>query len=109
MCEWIGPGRGSVDPLKEANAQNLNTAAGRASTIRYIYEDGGDPDDVLADQSDWLDMMNEAGLPTPNYNTKAGEAGGSDGGEGGSEDDRDGDGIPNEGSRRRPQQEEASR
>lgn len=109
MCEWIGPGRGSVDPLKEANAQNLNTAAGRASTIRYIYEDGGDPDDVLADQSDWLDMMNEAGLPTPNYNTKAGEAGASDGGEGGSEDDRDGDGIPNEGSRRRPQQEEASR
>src|SRR5690606_16764846 len=50
MADWIGPGRGSVDPLKEANANNLDTAAGRKSTPETILEDGKDPEDVLAEE-----------------------------------------------------------
>jgi capsid protein len=71
MAEWIGPGRGSVDPLKEANANNLDAAAGRASTVEHILERGRDPSDVLAEEAWWLEERKKRGLEAPNYNTKA--------------------------------------
>jgi len=71
MAEWIGPGRGSVDPLKEANANNLDTAAGRKSTVECILEGGRDPSDVLAEEAWWLEARRERGLGKPNYNVKA--------------------------------------
>ncbi len=40
MCEWFGPGRGSIDPLKEAKADDLNTIAGR-TTPEFIAADEG--------------------------------------------------------------------
>jgi len=46
------------------------------------------------------------GLPPLNHNVKAGDAGGDDAASAGTEDDRDGDGVPNEGRRRREQQRE---
>lgn len=72
MAEWIGPGRGSVDPLKEANANNLDTAAGRTSTVETILERGRDPSDVLAEE-DWYQTEREKrrGLGPVNHNVKA--------------------------------------
>lgn len=98
MAEWIGPGRGSVDPLKEANADNLDTASGRKSTVEAILERGRDPADVLAEESWYLTEREKRGLAAPNHNVKADAAGGEDGEGAGSESDRDGDGTPNEDS-----------
>lgn len=102
MAEWIGPGRGSVDPLKEANADNLDIAAGRKSTVEAILERGRDPVDVLAEE-DWYRKAREArGLPAQNFNVKADGSGGSDSGDaGGTQDDRDGDGVPQEDKRKK--------
>lgn len=101
MAEWIGPGRGSVDPLKEANADNLDTAAGRKSTVEAILERGRDPVDVMAEES-WYRQEREArGLPETNHNVKAeAGAGSDDSAGGGTEDDRDGDGVPQESKRK---------
>lgn len=95
MAEWIGPGRGSVDPLKEANADNLDTAAGRKSSVESVLERGRDPLDVLAEEQ-WYNTEREAmGLDPVNHNVKpdamAGDQAGADG-QGGTADDHDGDG-----------------
>lgn len=71
MAEWIGPGRGSVDPLKESNANNLDAASGRASTVEHILERGRDPSDVLAEEAWWLEERRKRHLAEPNYNVKA--------------------------------------
>jgi len=98
-AEWIGPGRGSVDPLKEANANNLDTAAGRKSTIECILESGRDPSDVLSEEQFYVEERARRGLDPVNHNVKADLAGaeGEDGdSQGGTVQDRDGDGKPNE-------------
>jgi lambda family phage portal protein len=102
MAEWIGPGRGSVDPLKEANANNLDTAAGRKSTVECILEDGRDPMDVMAEETWFLAERKKRGLSPINHNVKA-EAGSSEdgGSSSGTESDRDGDGVPNEDQRKK--------
>jgi len=74
MAEWIGPGRGSVDPLKEANANNLDTAAGRMSTVEAILERGRDPEDVLAEEQYYQDRRKARGLDPINHNLKAATA-----------------------------------
>lgn len=96
MAEWIGPGRGSVDPLKESNSNNLDVAAGRASTVEHILERGRDPADVLAEETYYLEERRKRGLAAPNHNTKPDAAveDGGDAGGGGTEQDRDGDGKP---------------
>ncbi|MBB4859641.1 lambda family phage portal protein [Novosphingobium chloroacetimidivorans] len=71
MAEWIGPGRGSVDPLKEANADNLDTAAGRKSTVEAILERGRDPEDVLSEEQYYRQRRAARGLPEVNHNLKA--------------------------------------
>lgn len=102
MAEWIGPGRGSVDPLKEANSDNLDIAAGRKSTVEAILERGRDPADVLAEEHWYCEARAARGLPAQNFNVKADASGAeSESGAGGSEDDRDGDGIPQEDKRKR--------
>lgn len=95
MCEWIGPGRGSVDPLKESSANNQDEAAGRKSTVESILEAGRDPVDVLQEQV-FYDRTREAmGLAPVNRNVKADAAAdGADSATGATEEDRDGDGKP---------------
>lgn len=103
MAEWIGPGRGSVDPKKESDANNADAAAGRASTVEHILERGRDPIDVMMEEKWWMEERQKRGLPTPNYNVKADAGSAEDGsGEGGSEQDRDGDGIPMEDKKKKP-------
>lgn len=109
MAEWIGPGRGSVDPLKESNSNNLDAAAGRASTVEHILERGRDPSDVLAEEAWWLEERRKRGLDAPNYNTKAAsDAAAADGGDSGTgtQEDRDGDGQPNEADKAKSKQKE---
>lgn len=106
MAEWIGPGRGSVDPLKEANANNLDTAAGRKSTVECILENGRDPMDTMSEEIWYTQERERRGLPPLNHNVKADASGAEGEGSGGSEADRDGDGVPNENRRRRQGQEE---
>lgn len=99
MCEWLGPSRGSVDPLKEANANNLDTAAGRTSAVESALERGRDVRDIALEQKYYFDLLEELGLPLPNLNVKPGDDGSDGGGEdgkGGTADDRDGDGEANE-------------
>ncbi|WP_348656636.1 phage portal protein [uncultured Sphingobium sp.] len=78
MAEWIGPGRGSVDPLKEANADNLDTAAGRKSTVEAILERGRDPSDVLAEEDWYLKERAKRSMDAPNHNVKAAPTGAED-------------------------------
>lgn len=99
MAEWIGPGRGSVDPNKEAEAANKDTAAGRTSTIEQILERGRDPDDVLAEEAFYIAARDALGLAPVNHNIKSAEQS-AEGEGGGTEDDRDGDGQPNEDQRK---------
>lgn len=103
MAEWIGPGRGSVDPLKEANANNADTAAGRKSTVECILEGGRDPSDVLAEEAWYNEERKSLRLDPVNHNVKADASAGAEGdsGSGGSADDRDGDGKPNEDARKK--------
>lgn len=108
MAEWIGPGRGSVDPLKEANANNLDTASGRKSTVECILENGRDPADVLAEEAWYRAAREERGLPEANHNVKIGAGVDGEGEAGGTEDDRDGDGLPNEDQQRKRKTEGAA-
>jgi lambda family phage portal protein len=102
MAEWIGPGRGSVDPKKEADANNLDEAAGRKSVVESILENGRDPSDVLAEEAWYIQERERRGLAPVNRNVKAAAAGADGESEGGgTADDRDGDGQPNESERRR--------
>jgi lambda family phage portal protein len=94
-CTWIGPSRGTVDPLKEANARNLEEAAYRRSPIEHILEDGRDPFEVWDQIKLSRDALDERGLDQPNYNIKAASES-EDGASAGTESDRDGDGEPNE-------------
>lgn len=102
MAEWIGPGRGSVDPLKEANANNLDIAGGRKSTVEAILETGRDPVDVVQEEVFYRQLRKDSGLDPVNHNVKPEAAdGGDEGDAGGTADDRDGDGIPQESKRKK--------
>ncbi len=101
MAEWIGPGRGSIDPLKESNSNNLDAAAGRASTVEQILERGRDPSDVMAEEHWWLKEREKRGLSEPNYNVKAAQDASAAEEAAGTEDDRDGDGQANEADRKK--------
>jgi lambda family phage portal protein len=106
FAEWIGPGRGSVDPNKEADAANKDTAAGRTSTIEHILERGRDPDDVLAEEAFYQAARDGMGLAPVQHDIKA-AAEGADSGATGTEEDRDGDGVPMEERRKaKPKGEE---
>ena len=102
MAEWIGPGRGTVDPMKESSANNLDAAAGRASTVEHILERGRDPSDVLSEEAWWIEERRKRGLDSSNYNTKPAAGEGEDGSPSGTEDDRDGDGVPMEDKKPKP-------
>jgi lambda family phage portal protein len=85
LAEWIGPGRGSVDPLKESNADNLDIAAGRKSTVEATLERGRDPTDVMSEEVWLMEERKKRGLPPLNHNLKA--PSGADDGD--TENDRD--------------------
>lgn len=107
MAEWIGPGRGMTDPLKEESAYNLGVASGRKSTVAIILEDGRDPEDVLAEERHYQDRREELGLPPVNHNLKAVSSGGEDGTAPSPDGDREEEAPPTRDADRQQQRQDA--
>lgn len=63
--EWIGPGRGTIDPKKEADAGDLNLAANRQSLQMQTAEQGVDVRDVMLQRSREKAMAKRLGLDEP--------------------------------------------
>lgn len=103
MAEWIGPGRGSVDPAKESGANNKDTAAGRMSTVEAILDRGRDPTDVLSEEVWYQKERAARGLAPVNHDIKDPAA--TDG-RGDSNQAENGDGISDEADQ--PKRERAS-
>ena len=62
-CKWIGPGRGYIDPLKEAQAQKVRLEAGISTLERESSEQGEDWEEVLEQRSRENEKARELGLP----------------------------------------------
>lgn len=107
LVEWMGPGRGTVDPLKEATANDFELNQGIANLSTIAGERGQDYRKTLFQQSREKAYREKLGLD-PFVPLKGGGAaaeGGEDGSDGGgSEADRDGDGEPNEGKTKKGRQ-----
>ncbi len=62
--EWIGPGRGTVDPLKTANARRVLLETGIETLEQQLSEDGIDPEDHIEQLGLEEKMRRDAGLPS---------------------------------------------
>ena len=62
MSEWLGPGRGKIDPKKEGEASDLNLAAGRTNLSLEANEQGMDSRDVLMGRARDHAWIEEFGL-----------------------------------------------
>ena len=70
-CEWIGPGRGWVDPEKEARAAVLRMSAGLSTLQRECAEQGLDYQEVLEQRQREIAMMREMDIPLPDWTNVA--------------------------------------
>ena len=62
-CSWTGPGRGWVDPVKEAQGAVIRMEAGISTLKRECAEQGLDWREVLAQRKRELDEMERLGIP----------------------------------------------
>lgn len=62
---WVGPGRGWVDPLKEAAAAEKRLHTGISTLQQECAEQGLDWEDVLEQQAREQQKRRELGLPAP--------------------------------------------
>jgi lambda family phage portal protein len=62
-CRWIGPGRGWVDPVKEAEAALIRVVGHLSTLERECAEQGLDWEEVLEQRSSELARMKELGIP----------------------------------------------
>lgn len=106
MAFWLRPGRGKIDPLKEENASDIAVNAGRSNNVIEAANNGLDFHEVAIGMARENLIRKKLGLNDFVPLKTAGAAGGADGedstGSAGSEDDRDGDGQPNEEQQQRP-------
>lgn len=63
MCEWMGPGRGSVDPLKEGQANEFEYNMGIADLDSIGAQYGRDPRKTLRKQARDRKYRDSLGLP----------------------------------------------
>ena len=100
MCKWKAPGRGTVDPLKEAQANDFELNAGTTNLSMIADGNGVDHREVLMGQARDKRLREKLGIgeymPMKASPAVAGSGGGDSGSAGGTEADRDGDGKPNE-------------
>jgi lambda family phage portal protein len=61
-AKWIGPGRGWIDPVKEAEAAQLRMAAGISTLEAECAEQGLDYNDVIDQRQVEKQRLQEAGL-----------------------------------------------
>lgn len=64
-AKWIGPGRGWVDPVKEADAVVIRMKAGLTTLEMECAEQGQDWEEVLEQQAVEIARCKELGLPNP--------------------------------------------
>lgn len=64
-CRWIGPGRGWVDPVKEAQAAQIRMDAGLSTLEAECSEQGLDWEEVLEQQATENARRRELGLAIP--------------------------------------------
>lgn len=64
-CRWVGPGRGWVDPVKEAQGARERLAIGVSTLERECAEQGQDLEDVMDQRQRENEMAAERGLPLP--------------------------------------------
>ena len=74
--DWIGPGRGWVDPVKEAEGARLRIAAGLSSHEREAAEQGGDWESILGQQMDERAAFRAAGFMPSTVSEQIGHNGG---------------------------------
>lgn len=60
---WIGPGRGSIDPLKEANANAVRLQNGMATLEDICAEDGSDWEEKMEQRKREIDKARELDIP----------------------------------------------
>jgi lambda family phage portal protein len=61
---WIGPGRGTVDPLKTANAKRVNLETGIETLEQQLADTNIDAEDHIAQLALEEQMRRDAGLPS---------------------------------------------
>lgn len=64
-CKWIGPARGWVDPVKEAQGAAIRMENGLSTLEQECQEQGLDYEDVLDQRQREKAMMEERGLSAP--------------------------------------------
>lgn len=64
-CDWIGPGKGHIDPLKEAKADQLEMQMGTLTLEEACAERGQDWEDTLEQIARERKRMQELGIPLP--------------------------------------------
>lgn len=62
MCKWKAPGRGSIDPLKEAQANEFELNAGTSNLSMIADDNGTDPREVLIGQARDIKLRQKLGL-----------------------------------------------
>lgn len=80
-CRWIGPGRGWIDPVKEAQAAVLRMDAGLSTLENECAEQGLDYMDVIPQRGHERKLFDEYGLPHPKWmgeKASGGDSGGED-------------------------------
>lgn len=73
-CRWIGPGRGWVDPQKEASAAVQRISAGLSTLEAEVAEQGGDYLEMLDQRARERKEMEARGLDPDAINAAAGKA-----------------------------------
>lgn len=61
-CEWIGPGKGNIDPLKEARADQLEMQMGTLTLEQACAERGQDWEETLEQLAREKKRMDELGI-----------------------------------------------
>lgn len=70
MFEWMGPGRGRIDPKKEADASDLNLASHRTNLSLEAAEQGLDAREVMMGAARDIAMRKEFNLEPPPHPDK---------------------------------------
>lgn len=61
-CKWIGPGRGHIDPLKEANATRIEYYLGLTTLEKEAAERGEDWEEILEQRAEEQAMAKRLGV-----------------------------------------------
>lgn len=71
QTEWTPPSFGSIDPLKDAEAADMDLRTGRATWPQAVAEQGFDPRKQIAEIKRWKSELEAAGLTFNSKNSKA--------------------------------------